>query len=814
MIQFESEQSDFTEDKYTLAGHSVSQLENAGKLEESDMFLVSQHEISAKILYDVADVVINETVPYVEDPYIDPYHDQTKPEYQQTKSAIEKPAVKVPQSDPNKMSDFITTTADDGWTFAGRYATPTIELTSQPIADDEDGYYVYSFTPTTIPTDRLVYKNLSVIVDNLESFEYTLTPGIIGDWGNIGLTYYYDVDETVFDTDDTRHQIAKPVVNQIQLDGKQHSIVVGVCVNFRYTMSIGYKTTPCPTYLAIPTKFCKFETPTDEPDNPIEPIVPGEVTIQLSNQTINNIYIKTTYEENGISAGLLAKWQYTTATKLNVILPPEPKSYDVDQTYDYYFHFCWINQIVYPMNSYDQWPDRIYPKLKHCIDATIYDAEGNLLSTYEFRNLEHEDCFSMVKNDDGINILTKYKGVADLRQREDDLKITAVATGRSLYNPLNVSSDYHVSYKDTYQDFKYRTFYDISAGMPFGSMSHEDQDQYALVKHLHDYSFTEVYPYYTEADANGNLYNLIGIVHLSNSVSSSQISIWLPEIEEPLFFEDHMIGELKPIGLNKGLLPAIDLDSKYFDGWVYCDGASYPKEDFPEAYEVFRYAEGSTKATFKVPYYNTHFIKSNPNLPEFAADPVRKVKYHNIFAGKDHDHGGEGYASLQPGQQSIITSWRFPATGPDKDKIRKKINDGDEDYYELEYLLDEKVNTPCATASPENRSKYKTVIHGAKMPSDEDNVFPTEGQREGKWWSPFQDDLELDPVDTLTTLEMAIPPGTSKGKIRNRYATRPYIVDYNTRGSAVLRDETLDGESYPSYKKIPMMVYIGRKVRV
>lgn len=617
MIEFESEQSDFTEDKFSLAGNTVSELSNAGHLDLGDLFLISQHDVEAKILYDVADVIINEKVPYVENPKIDPFHDQAKEKY-----------VMPSQADIDKLAE---------------------------------------------ATDKTVY--------------------VAGD----------------------------------------------------------------------------------------------DVVIHLSNQTINNIYIKTMYDE-GISADMLAKWQYTTATKIHVILPPEPAAYADDKTYDYYFHFCWLNQIVYPMNSYDQWADKIYPKLKHCINATIYDSDLNVLSTYEFRNIEHEDCFSMIRNDDGINVLTKYKGIADLRQYEDKLKLAYTGNVTEIQSQL--CSDFHRSYRETYDDFRYKVFYDISAGIPFGSMAWENQDEYALVKHLHDYSYVSVYPYYTEADANSNLYNLIGIVHLSSATADNQVSIWLPEIEEPIFFEDHLIGELKPVALDRGLLPAVDLDSKYFDGWVYCDGASYPRDDFPEAYEIFRYAEGSTKNTFRVPYYNTDFIKSNPNLESLAADPYRSVKYHNIIVG-EHDHGKELEVSQSVAEVQESTYWMFPATGPDKKKIRQGIKDEDDYYDGLDEFLDVKVNKP--KAGPGNlqlSAKYHLIVHGGK-------------QRKNNYVDK-DETIEYDPVDTLTSLKMWITPGSSKAKIRGRYATRPYLES----------GEAIDTESYPNYKKLPMMVYIGRKVNI
>ena len=52
-------------------------------------------------------------------------------------------------------------------------------------------------------------------------------------------------------------------------------------------------------------------------------------------------------------------------------------------------------------------------------------------------------------------------------------------------------------------------------------------------------------------------------------------------------------------------------NNKSFDGWVFADGKTYCKSDFPKAYEVYK-TDASTE-TFSVPTLS-NFIKMNPGL--------------------------------------------------------------------------------------------------------------------------------------------------------------------------------------------------------
>ena len=98
----------------------------------------------------------------------------------------------------------------------------------------------------------------------------------------------------------------------------------------------------------------------------------GDINISLQNNKINHIYIRTL--EAG-SDTILSKIRYSNVKNLRIKLPPIKS----DEPYDYYFHFCWINRIVFPMNEYESWPDRTHADYDYWINATILAPSNNVL---------------------------------------------------------------------------------------------------------------------------------------------------------------------------------------------------------------------------------------------------------------------------------------------------------------------------------------------------------------------------------------------------------------------------------------------------
>ena len=572
----------------------------------------------------------------------------------------------------------------------------------------------------------------------------------------------------------------------------------------------------------------------------------GDINISLQNNKINHIYIRTL--EAG-SDTILSKIRYSNVKNLRIKLPPIKS----DEPYDYYFHFCWINRIVFPMNEYESWLDRTHAAYDYWISATILDPSGNELDQTifmdkDFHNdpdwhakVQHEDCFSVIYEDNQIKV-TKYKGVADIVQEDED-KVDLIGLSAPVLSDLGF--DDHQSYKLSYRHLVNRLVHDLSSGIDFGTMAFEDHEKYAKLKHKHDYDFTEVFSYYDQTDAHNNMYNLLGIVHLSNALSSNQVSIWMPETPIPKFFRDYLIGELKPLGLDKSCLPAIDVDSPYFDGWVYCDGTQYLRADFPDAWEVFRFGEGGTPETFRVPCYDEYFIKSNPNLPELADDPNAVVQYHNVLRPHYHYNKNTPYIfQAAPGALDITEKsikFLLPATGPNKKKIAKYIKNEDKvedkanedgkdpetmkkynspdfgfeisgiserfsSWADLEYLLDAPVNKP-------HKSSSRKIVHGGQLAKKvgkskgkfvNKNHYPPQYRKKGEENEVTENTdggFDYDPVDVLDLTLSAIP-GSSKARLRPTYASEP-----------IGNNSDLNGESYPEYHKFPMLVYIGRKAK-
>jgi hypothetical protein len=166
----------------------------------------------------------------------------------------------------------------------------------------------------------------------------------------------------------------------------------------------------------------------------------------------------------------------------------------------------------------------------------------------------------------------------------------------------------------TYDTLRNNIYKDISVGLHLGSMSFQDEADYACADHNHfsKYVKAEFEPSYARNYEVSEMEdNVIVLGHIMIDGKSRDICI--PKIHQ----EDIGIPE-KPIGLLKFVawpsLPNIDENASGFDGWVYPDGRSVSKLRFPAAYAAFGTFFGEeTNTHFKIPNLND-FLELNPYI--------------------------------------------------------------------------------------------------------------------------------------------------------------------------------------------------------
>lgn len=157
-----------------------------------------------------------------------------------------------------------------------------------------------------------------------------------------------------------------------------------------------------------------------------------------------------------------------------------------------------------------------------------------------------------------------------------------------------------------------------------GTMSMRDKSEYSKYDHSHgdSYSLTQVFPIQKSGDP-------LATFDISNSEGSKSITIYQPHADV-VESRKYSIGEIKLIA--RANYDAIDINSSQFDGFVYADGKTYSKSDFPSAWQTF--SSGRTATQFKVPVME-HFIKLVNSVDTNVNG--QKVDFYNYMPAHKHE---------------------------------------------------------------------------------------------------------------------------------------------------------------------------------
>ena len=109
------------------------------------------------------------------------------------------------------------------------------------------------------------------------------------------------------------------------------------------------------------------------------------------------------------------------------------------------------------------------------------------------------------------------------------------------------------------------------------------------------------------------------------------VELKMPEFEKPVYRLDS-IGDVKFLGVNNRA--QINYTSNSFDGWVYANGARYPKSQFPEAYEIYKTMSGSDSTSFVVPVIS-NFIQPFSDIT--SENVLSVVPFQNHLRSHTHD---------------------------------------------------------------------------------------------------------------------------------------------------------------------------------
>ena len=178
----------------------------------------------------------------------------------------------------------------------------------------------------------------------------------------------------------------------------------------------------------------------------------------------------------------------------------------------------------------------------------------------------------------------------------------------------------------SYSDLSAQLCASISGFAGLSSMAFHDTWEYSKVWHVHGYTKVKAKPVYGQDD--GGRY--IGKVVIRSPGKTENISVWSPPPGRTVdaIFE---VGEVKLLAVSER--KQISYTDPAFDGWVYMDGKSYPKEFFPDAYELYKGLLGSTLTSFVVPTMN-RFFTPNPGI--YETDAMRKTEWQNRIPRHSH----------------------------------------------------------------------------------------------------------------------------------------------------------------------------------
>lgn len=190
-----------------------------------------------------------------------------------------------------------------------------------------------------------------------------------------------------------------------------------------------------------------------------------------------------------------------------------------------------------------------------------------------------------------------------------------------------VARDVAESYGLTYSDLSTQIYNDVIARLQLSSMAWESKYSYARITHRHDYSYVDAKVFYGPDSSRSNLTSRIiqlGILDISNYNSEKTLRICVPEVvfQKP---RTYRVGEVKLVYISSDNV-AQELEEKgYIEtyGWVIPDGKTYQKNDYPDAYELYK---SGSATQFNVPTL-TGFFRLNPGI--YTTDAMRRYSYHN-----------------------------------------------------------------------------------------------------------------------------------------------------------------------------------------
>ena len=259
-------------------------------------------------------------------------------------------------------------------------------------------------------------------------------------------------------------------------------------------------------------------------------------------------------------------------------------------------------------------------ELRYKIMNEAISQQGEHLSAVGLETSEYPSAFSAAAD----------RIVGNLEKIEDLHKSGAVSTQQYgvLLNEFKTKLE-NAKIEETYT-VQYKKLRDFIAHMiseiDLGTIAHSSIYDFSFAWHEHDeYSYVSYLP-----NASPNASSLIAIMTTTTGEFENQLSICLPDVIVPVT-DSAEIGEYKFVALKSRT--SIDVNSPEFDGWVYADGSSYLKAQFPRAYEVFNPTH-SPATTFVVPNIDS-FVKLN-GFSTASVNSFDKVKYKNAMSPHVH----------------------------------------------------------------------------------------------------------------------------------------------------------------------------------
>lgn len=150
---------------------------------------------------------------------------------------------------------------------------------------------------------------------------------------------------------------------------------------------------------------------------------------------------------------------------------------------------------------------------------------------------------------------------------------------------------YHYTRTVDYGSFRNQLLSGVSYDFDLGTMAYQEAWDYSKYGHTHDFTRVRLSAAYSSPSC-------LLSCRISNSAGAvGDTSFCMPEFVRPTQ-KIYKVGEMKFLAVDGR---TVDVNSPSFDGWVFADGSTYAKSDFPEAYEAFKSAPGSTVDSFAVP---------------------------------------------------------------------------------------------------------------------------------------------------------------------------------------------------------------------